>query len=130
MREDTGRSRAEMRTRVNRGLAWVGTASSMVGLLDLLAFFILVSFWITQEQVGVAYLAVSLFPLLDVITDLGLSAAVIQREDHTEDRISTVFWLNLVMSILLALVLALGVGPILSAVHRQPVLTWLLAAYG
>ncbi len=130
MKEDTARTRAEMRTRVNRGLAWVGVASSMVGLFDLIAFFILVSFWITREQVGIAYLAVSLFPLLDIITDLGLSAAVIQREDHTEERVSTVFWLNLIMSLLLSLVLGLVVGPILSAVHHQPVVTWLLAAYG
>jgi O-antigen/teichoic acid export membrane protein len=130
MTDDTGRARVPMNTRVNRGLAWVGIASSMVGLLDLLAFVILLRFWITQEEVGVAALAVSLFPLLDIITDLGLTAAVIQREDHTEERISTVFWLNLFMSLFLALFLATVVGPILSAIHKQPVVTWMLTAYG
>lgn len=130
MKEDTGPTRAELRTRVNRGLAWVGAASSMVGLLDLAAYFILMALWISPEQLGVAILAVSLFPLLDLITDLGLSAAVIQREDHTEDRISTVFWLNLAMSLLLALLLALVVGPLLSLWHDAPVLTWMMAAYG
>jgi O-antigen/teichoic acid export membrane protein len=130
MSEDTGRSRTVPRGRVNRGLAWVGIGSSMVGLLDLLGYFILVSFWITPEQLGIAILATSLFPVLDIITDLGLTAAVIQREDHTEDRISTVFWLNMFMSIALALVLSFAVGPVLSSWHKEPVLTWMLAAYG
>jgi O-antigen/teichoic acid export membrane protein len=125
-----GSSGAEMQTRVNRGLAWVGIASSMVGALDVIAFFILITFWISQEEVGIAWMAVSLFPVLDMITDLGLSAAVIQRDDHTTDRMSTVFWLNVILSLMLAAMLALVVGPILSAIQDQPVLTWLLAAYG
>lgn len=119
-----------MQARVNRGVVWVGIASSMVGVLDVIAFFIMITFWISQEEVGIAWLATSLFPLLDMITDLGLTAAVIQRDDHTEDRISTVFWLNVLLSLVLAAMLAFVVGPILAAIQDQPVLTWLLAAYG
>jgi O-antigen/teichoic acid export membrane protein len=129
MKEDTGPARVEMKTRVNRGLAWVGVASSMVGLLDLLALIILIRFWLTDADIGTAALAVSLFPLLDMITDLGLTAAVIQREDHTPERISTVFWLNLAMSLVLALLLSTVVGPVLSAIQHEPVLTWMLVAY-
>lgn len=123
-------SGAAMQARVNRGVVWVGIASSMVGVLDVLAFFIMITFWISQEEVGIAWLATSLFPLLDMITDLGLTSAVIQRDDHTEDRISTVFWLNVALSVVLAALLAFAVGPILSAIQGQPILTWLLAAYG
>ena len=123
-------SGSTMKARVNRGVVWVGIASSMVGVLDVVAFFIMITFWISQEEVGIAWLATSLFPLLDMITDLGLTAAVIQRDDHTRDRISTVFWLNVLLSVVLAAVLALVVGPILSLIHDQPVLTWMLAAYG
>jgi O-antigen/teichoic acid export membrane protein len=119
-----------IQARVNRGVVWVGIASSMVGVLDVLAFFIMITFWISQEEVGIAWLATSLFPLLDMITDLGLTSAVIQRDDHTEDRISTVFWLNVLLSLVLAALLAFVVGPILSLIQQQPVLTWLLAAYG
>jgi O-antigen/teichoic acid export membrane protein len=125
-----GRYGADMQARVNRGVVWVGIASSMVGVLDVLAFFIMITFWISQKEVGVAALATTLFPLFDMITDLGLTAAVIQRDDHTRDRISTVFWLNVLLSVFLAALLALVVGPILSAIQGQPILTWLLAAYG
>ena len=125
-----GRPGADLQTSVNRSVAWVGVASSLVGVLDTLAFFILVSFWISPAQLGVAVLATSLFPVLDQATDLGLTAAVIQRDDHTRDRVSTVFWLNLFMSLVMFLLLALVIGPIISAVQGQPVVKYLLAAYG
>ena len=69
----------EIKQDVNRGLAWIGLASSLVGVLDFVAILVLLAFWITPEQYGTATLAVAAFPILDQLTDLGLSAAVIQR---------------------------------------------------
>src|SRR6185503_18864536 len=117
-------------TNVNRGLAWLGFASTAVGLLDIVALLVILNNWISTEQYGIATLCLWIFPLLDQATDLGLSSAVIQRDDHTEERISTVFWVNVMLSVLLALLLAFVVGPILSLIQGQPILTWLLAAYG
>lgn len=115
---------------VSRGLAWVGLASSMVGLLDIIAYALIVAFWLTRAEFGTAALAFTLFPVLDLATDLGLSSAIIQRDDHTREKISTVFWLNVGMSLLLAGLLAFVVGPGLAALQGQPVLTGLFAAYG
>lgn len=127
MTESTGPS---MQARVNRGMAWIGIASSMVGVLDSLALAILVAFWISQDQLGVAVLATSLFPVVDLATDLGLTSAVIQRDDHTPEKISTLFWLNLMLSGAIALILALVVGPLLAWIHGAAVVAWMLAAYG
>ena len=121
---------ADMQTRANRGMAWIGAASSMVGLLDIIALVLMISFWVSQEEVGIAMFAVSLFPVLDLATDLGLTSAVIQRDDHTREKVSTIFWLNFVMSLALASLLAFGVGPAVAALHGHPVLAWMLAAYG
>ncbi len=116
--------------RVHRGLAWVGLASSMVGLLDILATVLIVAFWVPKEDIGVAVLAYSIFPVLDLATDMGLASAVIQRDDHTQSKISTIFWLNVSMSVLMFGVLALGVGPILSWIHGHSILTGLFTVYG
>jgi O-antigen/teichoic acid export membrane protein len=119
----------DIQKRSSRGMAWIGVASSTVGLLDTLALFILLSFWITKEQLGVAIMATSLFPVLDLITDLGLTSAVIQRDDHTPERISTIFWLNVMLSVVLGLLLALVIGPVIAAIQGHEVLAWMLAAY-
>ena len=52
-------SHKRMSTHVNRGLAWIGIASSLVGILDLLALLIILNTWVTQEQYGVATLVIS-----------------------------------------------------------------------
>src|SRR5690242_18397046 len=105
-----------MSTRVSRGLAWLGFASTAVGLLDLVALLILLNTWISDKEYGIATLCLWLFPLLDQATDLGLSAALIQRDDHTEERVSTVFWVNTLLSIALVVVLA-GVAPLLALIY-------------
>lgn len=120
----------EIKKKVNRGLAWVGLASSMVGVLDIVAHIVILAFWISKEQFGIAMLAVSLFPILDLATDMGLSAAVIQRDDHTEDRISTVFWLNMFMSLIMFAALALLIGPGLSSLQGSDMVGLLLTVYG
>ncbi len=43
-----------MDTHVNRGLAWIGVASSLVGILDLLAILIILNTWISAEEYGIA----------------------------------------------------------------------------
>ncbi len=97
--------------KVGRGLAWIGAASSMVGVLDFIALLLMLGLWIPSEQYGIATKAVWLFPILDMATDMGLSGAVIQRDSTDPAKISSVFWLNLIMAAALFLVLVL-VAPI------------------
>lgn len=119
-----------IRTDVNRGVAWFALTASWVSLLDVVANVLILALWISPAQYGIAALAITLFPVLDLAADLGLSAAVIQRDDHTEAKISTVFWLNVVMSLALFVAIAFGVGPALAAFHGEPVVGLLLTAYG
>ncbi len=115
---------------VNRGLAWVGFASSLVGVLDVLAILIILGVWIPADQYGIAVKAVWIFPLLDYMTDLGMSAAVIQRDDHDADTISTVFWINLLSAAVLFGVIVI-VAPIVAVgFYGHAVVGWMLIAYG
>src|SRR5262245_50421008 len=107
-------SSGAIETKVNRGIAWVGLASSLVSLLDTVALFIILKLWVSKEEYGVAVLAISWCPTLDLIADLGLSAAVIQRDDPSRAKISTVFWLNLILSAALCATVDLGVGPFIA----------------
>jgi O-antigen/teichoic acid export membrane protein len=115
--------------KARRGLAWVGLTSAIVATLDFVALILMLRFWVGREEYGIATYVTSLFPVLDLATDLGLSSAVIHRDDHTPSKISTVFWLNLGMSLVLAGLLFL-IGPLLVHVHGHPVLATMLIAYG
>jgi O-antigen/teichoic acid export membrane protein len=115
--------------RLNRGIAWIGLASSLVAILDAFALLLILRTWISPAEFGVATLVVTIFPILDLATDMGLSSAVIQRDDHTPERIATVFWLNLALSLVLAALLW-PAGQLLAAFHGAPIVASLLAAYG
>jgi O-antigen/teichoic acid export membrane protein len=119
-----------MSTNVNRGLAWLGMASSLVGILDMVAILIILNNWVPGDHYGIATKAVWIFPVLDQATDLGLSSAVIQREDHTPSRISTVFWINLFLSSMLLGLIAL-VGPLLAThFYGHAIVGSMLIVYG
>jgi O-antigen/teichoic acid export membrane protein len=117
MGENPG-TQKRLATNVNRGLAWIGVASSLVGILDIVAILVILNNWVSQTEYGIATLVVWVFPILDQATDLGLSAAVIQREDHDDAKISTVFWINLMMAIAMFSLLC-GFAPIAARSARS-----------
>ncbi len=118
-----------MRAHVNRGLAWLGAARGVISAFDLVLTVVILALWISPTEYGIAMLAGSLFQVLDLATDLGLSAAVIQRDDHTDERMSTVFWLNVALSLVMCGGLAVG-GPLLGDLQRHREVGWILMAYG
>ena len=119
---------ASQQQKVGRGLAWIGAASSLVGILDFVAILLMLGLWIPAEEYGIATKAVWLFPILDMATDLGLSGAVIQRDSNDPDKISSVFWMNLIMAGFLFLVL-LGLSPVIASFAGHAVVGYMLIAY-
>jgi O-antigen/teichoic acid export membrane protein len=116
--------------KISRGLAWVGAASSVVAVLDIVAVFVVQAVgWVSLEQYGIQSTAYTMFAVLDVAADLGIASAVVQRDDHSEDKLSTVFWLNLMISIGLFGALCV-VGPVLGRLHGHAVIGSLFIAYG
>ena len=57
--------------------------------------------------------------VLTLFRDFGLSAAAIQRADVTEAQLSTLFWINVFVGILLGL-LAIAGAPAISAFYHEP----------
>jgi O-antigen/teichoic acid export membrane protein len=119
----------EIRNQVNRGIAWVGAASFAVGMLDIVSVLIILRHWMSPATYGIATAATSLFPVLDLATDLGIASAVIQRDDHSEEKISTVFWLNVMVSGFIFVVLA-TLAPLLGRFQGHEIVGTLLLAYG
>jgi O-antigen/teichoic acid export membrane protein len=113
--------RASTRTR------WVVASSAANALESLVALVLLLQLWMTPAQLGVATLAVSLFPVLDVLADLGLGAKV-ARDGGDQRQLSTIFWLRVALSVFVCGLLA-ALAPALAALHGEPVVDVLLAAY-
>lgn len=65
--------------------------------------------------------------VLSLFKDFGLSTATVQRTSITDEQISTLFWLNLLLGVLLWLI-CLAIAPVLVVFYREPRLFWITAA--
>src|SRR5262249_6326352 len=90
---------------------------------------LVVALWVSSDDLGLAFAAIPFYTALDYIADFGVTSSLIARDDHTPEIVSTVFWLNLVISGGLFVVL-LGLGPLYGWLQGAPIVGWLLAAYG
>ena len=117
-----------LETAVDRSVRWVSIASATHAAQNIVALVLVLAFWVTPTELGIATLAVSLFPVLDVLADLGLSAAVI-RSQAGEAEVAAVFWVNLAASLALFAALA-GFAPWLAALQGHAVIGTMLVVYG
>lgn len=109
-------------------MAWSSAAGAVIALFDLLSHALVI--WLLPfEDIGTAAYAIVYYYALDTAADLGVTSAVIQKDDHTPDKLATVFWVNMIVSTALFVVL-LGLGPLYAAAVDRPVVAWLLIAYG
>jgi O-antigen/teichoic acid export membrane protein len=119
----------DLSTKVNRGVAWSAAAQAVIALADLISQVLIVALWIPPADLGIAGGAMAFYTALDYIADLGVSSALIQHDDHTPDRVSTMFWFNLLITGGLFIAL-LGIGPVYGWLVHQSVVGWLLIGYG
>ena len=117
-----------MSTTIGRGLAWTGAAGVAMGLLDVVATLVLLRFWLSPAEYGIAAVITPLFPMFDLMADAGFSAAVVQHDDDDPATVDTAFWAGCGASAVVALGLC-GVGPLLATLHGHELLTLLVPAY-
>ncbi len=116
-------------TKVARGVAWAAGAQAIIAIADIVSVMLVMALWVPVEDWGIAALAFPFYTMLDTAADLGVTSSLIQRDDHTPERVSTVFWLNMMISGGLFLIL-LVLGPLYGWAVGHAVVGWLLVAYG
>lgn len=84
---------------------------------------------LTPHDFGLVGMVTACTGFVALFQDAGLSLAAIQRGSITHEQISTLFWLNILVGIALALICA-GMAPVLSAFYHEPRLFWLTVAVG
>jgi PST family polysaccharide transporter len=78
---------------------------------------------LSPEDFGLQGMVVALTGILGLFSDVGLSAATVQRDVVTHEQISTLFWINVAVGAALAL-LAAAVAPALVILYKEPRLYW------
>jgi O-antigen/teichoic acid export membrane protein len=77
---------------------------------------------LTPQDFGMIAMVASISGFVALFKDMGLSMATIQKAEINHSQVSTLFWINVAVSFVLALVLAMG-APIISWFYGEPRLT-------
>src|SRR5260370_40171231 len=75
------------------------------------------------KEFGLVGMVTAFTGVLNLLRDFGLSTATVQRATITDEQISTLFWVNILVGVILALLLS-GFAPIISSFYHEPRLFW------
>jgi O-antigen/teichoic acid export membrane protein len=81
------------------------------------------------KDFGLVGMVTAVTGVFSLFKDAGLTTVTIQRDSITNEQISTLFWVNLLIGAVLSL-LSLGLSPILANFYQEPHLFWLTAVVG
>lgn len=113
------------------GARW-GAISSLATFLFSLAQNIALSRLLAPYDFGLSGMIWTILGLAQLFADAGLSSVYFYRQQATRDEISSLFWLNAIMTSLLSLLL-LASGPMLVWFNREPALgplvPWAVASF-
>ena len=84
---------------------------------------------LTPQDFGLVAMIAPLLTFMGFFRDLGLSTATVQQEEINHAQISTLFWVNVALSVGLML-LAFALSPLVGIFYRRPEVVWLTVAYG
>src|SRR4051812_15662691 len=116
-----------LRPRILQGLAW-GAASQLVLQLARVVVAVTLARLLAPDDYGVAAMVLVFSSLVLVFSDLGLGAALVQREEVTEDDRSTAFWTTLGAGLVFTLVAA-GAAQLLADFYGEPQVASLCRAF-
>lgn len=77
---------------------------------------------LTPADFGMIAMVMAVTGFASLFKDLGLSMATIQKTDVTHEQISVLFWINVAISFLIALI-TVGISPVIAMFYGDPRLT-------
>src|ERR1044072_6582844 len=124
---NTERLRADLRARTARGGA-VTFASQGFKFFAGLGATMVLGRLLRPADYGLIGMVAVVTGFVSIFKDLGLSAATVQREEITYEQVSTLFWVNVALSVGVGLLPA-AISPAVAWFYGEPRLRAVTAAY-
>ncbi len=109
--------------RAARGGAVAITSQGLKFIVTLAATSVMARL-LTPQDYGLVGMVAVVTGFVSMYKDLGLAAATIQRPEITSEQISTLFWVNLVLSVAITLITS-AIAPVVAWFYGEPRLIWI-----
>ncbi|MDZ8109630.1 MAG: lipopolysaccharide biosynthesis protein [Nostoc sp. DedQUE12a] len=79
---------------------------------------------LTPQDYGLVGMVTVITGLVAIFKDLGLSTATVQKQEINHQQVSTLFWVNVALSIITMLV-TVAIAPVIARFYNEPRLLWI-----
>jgi O-antigen/teichoic acid export membrane protein len=110
----------ELRQKTLAGITWSITSQAGKQVIALIIGIILARL-LSPREFGLIAMITVMTGFAAIFAELGLSAALIQKQDVRQDHLSSVFWINLIGGLLLMLIFIVG-APLIAGFYHEPTL--------
>ena len=126
----TDHLKANLSGRAARGAAVAVTSQALKFFISLAATSVMARL-LTPQDYGLIGMVAFVTGFVAMFKDLGLSVATIQRKEITSEQISTLFWVNIGLSVAITL-LTVALSPLVAWFYKEPRLAWItvISAFG
>ena len=118
----------DLKGRTIRG-GFIAVSSQPVKFLLRTGSLVLLARLLVPEEFGLVGMVTALTGVIGLFKDAGLSMVTVQREEITDDQLSTLFWINIGVGFILT-GFSIAIAPILVSFYREPRLYWITVALG
>ncbi len=115
---------ASMKKRMLGGAKWTSLSAFLITIIQIAQFAFLGNV-MSLKEFGLVGMITTVTIFTQILLDLGIGAAIIQKEQTTERQLSTLYWINLLTGVVLFCLLIL-VSPMIAAFYNRPELEGLL----
>ncbi|MHB8840630.1 MAG: MOP flippase family protein [Candidatus Aquicultor sp.] len=106
------------------GVKWTGTSTAVITVLRFLQLAILTRL-LSPQDFGLMAMIMVVIGFTQAFVDMGISNAVIQRQDSTREQLSSLYWLNIISGIVV-FGLVVAATPLVVGFYREPRLSGLV----
>src|SRR5665648_9755 len=110
------------------GIKWTSVGTIGRSLFQLLQISILTRF-LPKEAFGMCIRDRFVVQFSNIFVDMGLTSAILYRQNATKNEYSSIYWLNIFISLILYLILFIG-APIVAKFYNEPELRLLVPILG
>lgn len=107
-----------LRQQATAGVKWSGVASAVIAVLQLTQTAILAHI-LLPEDFGLMALVMMVMGLVQAYADMGVSNAIIHKQDTTPDQLSSLYWLNILAGIII-FVFVVALAPFAAGIFGEP----------
>ncbi len=110
------------------GVKWNTVSTVTCTLLQIIRLAVLTRL-LERSDFGLIAIAMMVIAFTDIFSELGLTVAIIHKQDITVNQYSSIYWLNIAMSVVMFGLVWL-VSPLLAVFYKEPILSSIIPLLG